>query len=376
VKADLKELSEQYATALRQYCAAGAEAALLQAYQLGRHAVLSGLGVLEVSGLHQEALLDILRDRASPAEHARVARRASEFLAESLAPFELTRRGIAEAHAALADLNYGLTQRLRAALQAIAAAQKQLLEQRKVAQVRSDVIGVVSHELRTPLTSIHGALDLLKAGVGGELNDRGQHLVEVAFRNSQRLVRLVSDVLDLQRLESGTMTFKMRPTALRVLLEHAVEANQAYAARFGVTLAVKTVPNGARVRVDGDQLMQVMANLLSNAVKFSARGDTVAIEAERREGLLRVAITDHGPGVPAEFRARIFQKFAQAAVPSEQKGSGLGLSITKAILETMGGQIDFTSEPGHTTFFFDLPEWKPRAVEEKGAGRDTVAVGN
>jgi signal transduction histidine kinase len=102
----------------------------------------------------------------------------------------------------------------------------------------------------------------------------------------------------------------------------------------------------------------------------------VAIAVERPRGQVRVGITDRGPGVPPDFRSRIFQKFAQAGGTSEHKGTGLGLSITKAILENMGGDIGFTSEPGRTTFFFDLPEWKPRAVARPGSGRDTCAVGS
>jgi signal transduction histidine kinase len=347
-KAVLHDLSTQYRAALQEYCATGGEAALHGAYQLGRQAILSGFGALEIMGLHQEGLAGLPLDGLEHGEHARIERRASEFLAECLAPFELSRRGFADAHAALSAANQGL--------------QRQLVEQRKVAQERSDVIGVVSHEMRTPLTSIHGSLSLLKAGMGGELNADGRRLLEVACRNSERLVRLVNDVLDLERLESGTMTFNMRPFALRRLLEDAVEANSAYATPCGVTLALRVVPAGARVRVDGDQFMQVMANLLSNAVKFSRAGDSVEIEAERAAGRVRVSVVDHGPGVPPGFERRIFQKFAQAENAEGRKGSGLGLSITRAILENMGGDIGFTLEGGRTVFHFELPEWRARSV--------------
>jgi len=355
-KTALRDLAAQYSPALREYCAAGGEAALHRAYQLGRRAILSGFGVLEIMSLHQEGLVAILLGRLEHGEQARIGRRASEFLAECLAPFELSRRGFADAHAALSAVNQGL--------------QMQLLEQRKVAQVRSDVIGTVSHEMRTPLTSIHGALSLLKAGMGGELNAHGQRLLEVACRNSERLVRLVNDVLDLERLESGTMTFNMRPCALKPLLEDAVEANGAYAAPSAVTLVLGPVPPGARVRVDCDQFMQVMANLLSNAVKFSPAGGTVEIEAQRRAGRVKVSVSDHGPGVPPEFADRIFQKFAQAETTCERKGSGLGLSITRAILENMGGEIGFTVAPGLTTFHFELPEWRARGLARQRLAED------
>jgi signal transduction histidine kinase len=370
----LHDLAAQYGPALRQYCTAGGEASLLRAYLLGRRALRSGVGVLEIASLHQEELVAMQLDLQARGQHTSVGRRASGFLAECLTPFELTRRPFPDAQAALAADNQELTRRLRAALQTIDNAETQLVEQRRAAQARSDVIGTVSHELRTPLTSIHGSLDLLKAGVGGEMNTHGRRLLEVACRNCERLVRLVDDVLDLERLESGTMTFNMRPFLLSQLLAEAVEANSAFAAPFSVVLLLGVVPP-VRVRVDGDQFLQVMTNLLSNAVKFSPAGGTVEIEAERREDRVRVAVTDHGPGVPPEFRGRIFQRFARGQAPSEKKGSGLGLSITRAILENMGGEIDFNAEPGRTTFHFDLPEWKARDDARPVSEGDTCAAG-
>jgi signal transduction histidine kinase len=177
-------------------------------------------------------------------------------------------------------------------------------------------------------------------------------------------VRFVNDLLDLQRIESGTMTFNLRPVELQSLLEQAVEASQAHASQLGIRLALDQVPLRARVRVDADRMMQVMTNLLSNAAKFSPRGETVAVEASRHGSRLRVGVTDHGPGVPLKFRSRIFEKFAQAEPSVERGGSGLGLSITKAIVENMGGHVGFDSVRGRTTFYFDLPEWRPHADRE------------
>jgi len=366
VNAALEELAKQYAIALREYCRGGGEAALLRAYQLGRQAVSNGVGVLEMAGFHQEALVSALPEMLALEESARIARRASEFFAECLAPFELTRRGFEEAHAALRELNQGLERRLSAALQDFESAQDELLEQKRMESLKNDFISVISHEVRTPLTSIHGALNLLKSGLGGELNPQGQRLLDAAYRNSQRLVRLVNDLLDLQRIESGTMTFNLRPVDLRSLLEQAIEASQAHAGQLGIKLVLQGAPPGARVRVDSDRMMQVMTNLLSNAAKFSPQGETVVVEANRRTGGVRVGVTDHGPGVPEEFHGRIFQKFAQAA-SSDRGGSGLGLSITKAIVEHMSGHVGFESEPGRTTFYFDLPEWRRTVSREKAA---------
>jgi len=371
VKPELQELTEQYSAALREYCARGGEAPLLRAYQLGRSAVGAGVGVLDIATLHQEALVSALLEMLALEESARIAERASEFFAECLAPFELTHRGFEEAHATMCDLNQGLERRLSAVLQDFESAQGEILEQKRMGKLKNDFISVISHEVRTPLTSIHGALNLLKSGLGGELNAQGVRLLDAAYRNSQRLVRLVNDLLDLQRIESGTMTFNMRPVELRSLLEQAVESCQTHAGQLGSKLILQRVPSGVRVRVDSDRMMQVMTNLLSNAAKFSPRGEVVVVEAERAGTRVRVAVTDRGPGVPTEFRSRIFQKFAQASPSPERGGSGLGLSITKAIVEHMSGQVGFESEPGRTTFFFDLPEWRPRAPARQRVAGDT-----
>lgn len=366
MKAALGELTEQYLAALKDYCTEGGEAALLRAYQLGRQALAGGLGVLEMATLHQEALVTALIEMLALDESTCIAQRASEFFAESLAPFELTRRGFEEAHSMLSELNQGLESQLRAAMRDFQAAQQELVEQRRNEQVKDEFICFVSHEVRTPMTAIHGALSLLKKGVGGPLDAQGQQLLDVAYRNSKRLVRLVTDVLDLQRIESGTMTLNVRTLHVRPLLEQAVAANQAYASQFDVTLVMGDTPDRARIRADSDWVMQVLANLISNAAKFSPAGETVVVDACRRDGAIRIAVTDRGPGVPAEFRSRIFQRFAQAEASSSRGGSGLGLSISKALVEQLGGSIGLEVKPGRTTFFFELPEWTPEgeATEE------------
>lgn len=371
MKPELHELTGQYKAALREYCAGGGEAPLLRAYQLGRDAVGAGVGVLDMASLHQEALVSALLEMLALDDSARIAERASEFFAECLAPFELTHRGFEEAHATMCDLNQGLEQRLSAVLQEFESAQGELIERKRMETLKNDFISVISHEVRTPLTSIHGALNLLKSGLGGELNAQGVKLLDAAYRNSQRLVRLVNDLLDLQRIESGTMTFNLRPVELRSLLEQSIEACQGHAGQLGIRLVLQRAPAGVRVRVDSDRMMQVMTNLLSNAAKFSPRGETVLVEAVRLDRRVRVQVTDRGPGVPADFRGRIFQKFAQAAPSLERGGSGLGLSISKAIVEHMRGHVGFESEPGRTTFYFDLPEWKPRAAPRPKATEET-----
>ena len=360
MKETVRELTEEYATALREYLEEGGEEALMRAYQVGRGALREGLGVLEVAALHQEALVAALLTMLAPEESAQTARRASEFFSETLAPFEMTQRGVQEANTILRDLNRELEQRERIVLRAYRATKEELNEQKRLEQLKNEFISVVSHELRTPLTSIHGALGLINTGAMGEVSAEARQLLAVASRNSQRLVRLVDDILDLQKIESGEIPFQLQPLEIGAVLEQAIEANQAYARKLGVSFTLQGFPRGARVEADPDRLVQVMTNLLSNAARFSPQGETVIVAASRQGQSIQVDVTDRGPGIPDEFRDRIFQKFAQAEHPSggQKGGTGLGLSITKAIVERLGGNIVYESDPeSGTTFSFQLPEW-------------------
>ncbi|MEN9208957.1 MAG: PAS domain S-box protein [Thermostichus sp. DG_1_6_bins_120] len=260
-----------------------------------------------------------------------------------------------------------------------------ITERKKVERLKNEFVSTVSHELRTPLTSIRGALGLISGGVGGQLPPQVQSLVEIALKNSERLVMLINDILDIEKIESGKMQFEIRPVELMGLLQQAIEANRAYAAQFDVELVLDPtlysttgIPlTGIQVNVDPNRLMQVMNNLLSNAAKFSPPGQTVRVWAEQVQEGIRVCVQDRGPGIPEEFRSRIFQKFAQAdSSDTRQKGgTGLGLSISKAIVERFGGTIGFVSNPAPnqqgTTFYFTLPQWQsasPPALEKPTDG--------
>jgi PAS domain S-box-containing protein len=246
----------------------------------------------------------------------------------------------------------------------IYAVARDVQEQKRIEQMKNDFVSVVSHELRTPLTSIRGSLGLIAGGVAGELPEKARSLVEIAAKNSERLARLINDILDIEKIESGKMGFRFAPVDLGPLVEQAVESNRAYAETLGVELRRAAAVPEARVWADADRLLQVMANLLSNAAKFSPQGSTVEVGVRRmtpRDGCLRVSVRDHGRGIPPEFQAHVFERFAQADSSSTRQkgGTGLGLSISKAIVERHGGTLSFESEPGAgTTFFFDLPEWQ------------------
>ena len=235
-----------------------------------------------------------------------------------------------------------------------------ITERREVDRLKSDFIAMVSHELRTPLTSIYASLQLLAGGTMGELPQQIRQLVEIADKNSRRLVRLVEDIIDVERIESGHIPFRWQVVHLRNIVEQALEANDAYARRFGVSLALVDGEDNPPVRVDTDRLMQVLTNLISNAVKFSPHGGQVELEVRADGKLARAEIRDHGPGVPEEFREKIFQRFVQVdSVHTRSKeGSGLGLSIARSIVQRLEGKIDFHSRPGEgAVFFFEIPIW-------------------
>jgi Signal transduction histidine kinase len=243
-------------------------------------------------------------------------------------------------------------------------------DRKKVERTKDEFVATVSHELRTPLTSIQGALGLIVGGALGPTPPEMKAMIDIAHSNSERLVRLINDILDIEKIESGGLEFHLRRQPLSPILRKSIEANAGYAAKYNVRIRFEEGALDAQADVDADRLMQVMANLLSKAEKFSAPGDTVVVTLERRGKMLRISIADRGPGIPAEFRDKIFGRFAQADTSDSRKkgGTGLGLSIVRALVERMHGTASFTSKIGvGTTFFVDLPDRTPSAQPSAGA---------
>ena len=231
---------------------------------------------------------------------------------------------------------------------------------KQVERMKNEFVATVSHELRTPLTSICASLALLADGMAGELPQDAQGLVDVANASSARLVRLIGDVLDIQKMDAGRMDFEMSPQPVLPVADSALAAMRGFADQAGVALACHAAPDArqARAAIDRDRITQVLTNLLSNAVKFSEPGAQVDLSLEASHGELRLAVADRGAGIPAAFRERVFQRFAQAdGADSRRKGgTGLGLSICKSIVEEHGGRIWFDSVEGEgTTFYVALP---------------------
>ena len=230
---------------------------------------------------------------------------------------------------------------------------------KKVEQIKNEFISTVSHELRTPLTSVRGSLGLLVGGAVGDLPEQASTLLNIAHKNTERLLLLINDILDIEKIESGKMVYHYKLISLTEFLESSLQANYAYGEEFGIKFTVTQCPD-VQIYADEDRLMQVMNNLLSNAAKFSAQSSLVEISAVRRSHKIRISISDNGKGIPQNFHKHIFEKFAQADASDTRtlSGTGLGLSISKAIVEQHGGRIDFISRVNiGTTFFFDMPVW-------------------
>ena len=235
---------------------------------------------------------------------------------------------------------------------------RDISERQRIDRMKSEFVSTVSHELRTPLTSISGALGLVLGGALGELPQGLRPLLDIAFKNSQRLKVLIDDLLDMEKLIVGKLDVELQPQALMPLIEHALESAHDYAAQWHISYTVAARVDAARVKVDSRRLQQVMLNLLSNAAKFSPPGGQVKIVVSQEQDRVTVAVIDQGPGVPEDFRDRLFQKFAQAdsSDTRQKSGTGLGLAISKELIERMQGVIGYRSAPGEgACFYFELP---------------------
>jgi PAS domain S-box-containing protein len=223
-----------------------------------------------------------------------------------------------------------------------------ITELRRIDRMKTEFVSTVSHELRTPLTSIRGSLGLISGGVAGELPEAVKSLVGIAKNNCERLIRLINDILDSEKIESGKLRLDLQVVDIRQLVQQALAANEGFAGQHSVRLVMRAPETPLHVRIDSDRMTQVLTNLLSNAVKFSPAGSPVEVRLSRTAQKVRVEVVDVGPGIPDEFSARIFQKFSQAdSSDTRQKGgTGLGLNISRALVEKMGGTIGFSSKAG------------------------------
>lgn len=227
-------------------------------------------------------------------------------------------------------------------------------------QSKDAFVSMVSHELRTPLTSINGALGLIHRQAAGQLDTQNRELLSISVRNSERLIHIVNDILDVARLNSGRLQLETATVDAREFLDKAVELNQGYCNQCGCNLRAETGSLDENCKVDADEqrLLQVMSNFISNAAKFTHRGDTIELGARFNDGAATFSVIDHGPGIPAEQRAQLFKAFEQGSSRCNGKlpGTGLGLYISKQIIELHQGQINYESVPdSFTRFYFRIP---------------------
>lgn len=234
---------------------------------------------------------------------------------------------------------------------------KDISEQKAIERLKQEFVAMVSHDLRTPLSSIRGTLQLIGEGVFDPKTDFGHKRVDDAILDTDRLLNLVNDLLDIEKLEAGKMVMNLAPTRLDRIIERSIESVRGVSDKANIIIE-SDCPEQIDILADEDRLVQVIVNLLSNAVKFSPKESTVRVEAVTDGTTAQINVVDHGRGISPENLKRLFQKFEQmeASDGKRASGTGLGLAICKAIVECHNGEIGAASEVGKgSTFYITLP---------------------
>ncbi|MER2519752.1 MAG: ATP-binding protein [Bdellovibrionales bacterium] len=235
---------------------------------------------------------------------------------------------------------------------------RDISERKHFQRLQEEFTAIASHELRTPLTCIRGAIGLIANSSVPHMQEREVKLVNIALRNSERLAKIVNDLLDTEKIKSGKLPLVIEPISAAHLLKQVLEDNSPISDSLKIPFVLTSDPSEVTILADYNRMLQVFSNLLSNAAKFSRSGGEVHISLEQKNGSVKFMVRDFGIGIPEDFRPHIFSKFAQSTSNAKQgyEGSGLGLLITKALIENMGGTLSYSSAPGKgTTFIFDLP---------------------
>ncbi|MEW5754683.1 MAG: ATP-binding protein [Pseudomonadota bacterium] len=236
-------------------------------------------------------------------------------------------------------------------------------EEKRIERMKDEFISTVSHELRTPLTAIRGSIGLISEGFKREMPEKAVRLAAIAYRNTERLLLLIDDILSIEKIAAGKMQIELQPLQVMDFLGQALQAHAGLAKQYQIELAITERDDSATVLADPNRLMQALGNLLSNAAKFSPSGATVRVGAQRRGAAVRIFVQDDGPGIPASFHNKIFTRFAQYDTSDSRRagGTGLGLYIAKSLVELHHGQIGFDSREGAgSTFHITLPLLPPQ----------------
>jgi PAS domain S-box-containing protein len=224
---------------------------------------------------------------------------------------------------------------------------RDVTRERELDRMKDEFVSLVSHELRTPLTSIKGYVDLLIDGDAGEVTEEQKEFLEIVKNNSDRLVLLVNDLLDVSRIEAGRINLRMQPVDLAGCIDEVATSLRPLMEQKRQSLKLEVSADLPQVRADRDRVVQIMTNLLSNAHKYTLEGGAVTVRAQASEDEVQVEVSDTGVGMTADERDKLFTKFFRAQNPATQNvsGTGLGLNIVKSLVEKQGGRIWVTSEP-------------------------------
>ncbi len=256
------------------------------------------------------------------------------------------------------DLQLSISELRQQTGRAFVGVVRDITEQRRVEQLKEELVSVVSHELRSPLTSIFGSLRLVGSGALGDIPEQAAELVNVATLNAERMIRLINDLLDLDKLTAGKLDLKLMPIDLSKLLRQAIALSEPEANNRQLTLHLELPKFVIRAMADEDRLLQVVINLLSNALKFSNKGQSITVSLGQQDNNALITVIDHGPGIPHHSIDKLFERFAMAhsSADAHRGGTGLGLAISKALVEEMNGEIGVRSQEGKgSEFFFTLP---------------------
>ncbi|WP_126456630.1 ATP-binding protein [Sulfuriflexus mobilis] len=234
---------------------------------------------------------------------------------------------------------------------------RDISERDKVEKLKNDFISTVSHELRTPLTAIMGSIKLLQGTKADKLDAESHNLIDIAVNNIDRLMRIVNDLLDVQKIITNEgMSFHLVSTEVMPLMERILKDNTAYAERYQVKMEITDRAEGCFILTDADRLAQAITNLLSNAAKFSAKNGVIRLAVRRQGDSVQITVSDEGEGIPEDFQEQIFGRFTQANSETTRVfgGTGLGLNITRSIVERLGGRIWFDSSSKGSHFHIEL----------------------
>jgi signal transduction histidine kinase/ActR/RegA family two-component response regulator len=363
------------ALALRHYLSGEEDAARLRAYEVGRDAMAGGGRLLEIVADHEEALAILLSDARRPEDSLRALNASAALLEESLSSFEMAHRGFQEANETLVRVNQDLERQIAERQTAEASAREAREQAERANTAKSQFLSRMSHELRTPLNSILGFAQLLEMD---SLTSDQEESVTHILKGGRHLLQLINEVLDIARIEEGRLSLSLEPVAVAEVTSEAMDLIRPMAADRRVSVSSNSAAfQGLHVTADRQRLVQVLLNLLSNAVKYNREEGSVSLRWEERpDRLVRLEVTDTGRGIPSGRIDKLFSPFERLGAESSGiQGTGLGLSLSKRLVDAMGGALGVRSTEGlGSTFWLEL-DASASPSDGAGGGEDDSVSG-